>query len=297
MRLSGADDAVWTGVFISEMGEILTTSQTLGTAPVVDMRLWDGTEGHACVTGRDDDIGLALLTPLIEPAATYDHLAFSSQPPSIGQELVLYQYSSFSPALDRRPTRVVENESPGNGYGYMRIQVADNSIADGAVLVNENSRMQGMRMPALWLLQNAIVRPGEVAAIDASEIPSAALSALRSGRMHVLPGRPPHEVDAPPPLPIVFNGEITIDCTPAPVGTLLHAKLSKEGEPDLWQSTQIGVSGEYVFPLSVNPFTRPGEPREFRVEFWMDCRRSPTTVVHEDSIGSAVEQDLAFQLQ
>ena len=291
MRLSGADDAVWTGVVISEIGEILTTSQTLGEAHVVDVRLWDGREGHACVTGRDDDIGLALLRPLIEPAGTYDHLAFSSEPPSIGQELVLFQYSSFSPAWDRRPTKVVENESPGNGYGYMRIQAADNSIADGAVLVNENSRMQGMRMPALWLLQNAIVRPGEVAALDASEIPSAALSALRSGRMDALPGlsyyRGPDRI---PPLPIIFNGEVTIDGAPAPVGTLLHAKVSKEGEPDAWQSTPIGMSGEYVFPVSADPQTYFGGS----VEFWVDCKRSPTTAAYEEPLARAVELSLAF---
>ena len=290
VRLSGADDAVWTGVVISEIGEILTTSQTLGEAPVVDIRLWDGRQGQACVTGRDDDIGLALLDPLIEPARTYGYLALSSESPSIGQQLELLQYSSFTPALDWRTTKVVENESPDNGNGYMRIDAADNTTADGAVLLDEGGRMVGMRMPPLWLLQNLVAYSGEVIAVDAPAIADVALPALRSGRMHVLPGRPPREVDAPPPLPIVFNGEITIDGAPAPVGTLLHAKVSKEGEPDAWQSTPIGMSGEYVFPVSADPQTYFGGS----VEFWVDCKRSPTTAAYEEPLARAVELSLAF---
>ena len=207
---------------------------------------------------------------------------------------MLLQYSSFTPALDRRPTRVVENETPGNGYSYMRIQAADNSTADGAVLVNEKGRMQGMRMPHLWLLQNGIVNPGEVAAIDASEIVGVALPALRSGRIHMLPWLPYYDSsDGIPPLPIVFNGEITIDGAPAPVGKLLHAKVSKEGQPDYWQSTPIGTVGEYVLPLSADPQTHFGG----NVEFWVGCKRSAQKTAYEASVEDyprVVELSLAF---
>lgn len=290
MRLSRTDDTVWTGVVISDNGEILTTSEALGAAPVVDIRLWDGTEGHACVTGRDDDIGLALLAPLIEPARTYDYLALSSESPSIGQQLELLQYSFFTPTLDRRTTTVVEREPSDNGYGYMRIDTSDRSTADGAVLVNESGSIQGMRMPALWLLQNEIANPGEVGAIDAPAIASVALPSLRSGRMHILVRSFFSELDAPPPLPIIFTGEITIDGSPAPVGTLVHARVSKEGHPDHWQSTPLGVAGEYVLPVSAELPAYIGGT----VEFWVDCKRSLTTTAYEDLLVRAVEQDLAF---
>lgn len=292
MRLSSPPETVWTGVVISENGEILTTSQTLGDAPVVDIRLWDGRQGQACVTGRDDVVGLALLEPLIGPSGAYDYLALSGESPSIGQQLELLQYSSFTPALDRRPTEVKGHKLRG-GYGYTLIRAADNTTADGAVLVDENGRMQGMRMPVLWLLQNQITNPGEVAAVAAPEVASVALPALRSGRMHTLLVPPRSGVDGIPLLPIVFHGEITIDGVPAPVGALLHAKVSKEGEPDYWQSAPIGTTGEYVLPVSAAPQTYSGGS----VEFWMDCKRSPATAVYEgfhETPPRVVEQSLAF---
>lgn len=292
VRLSSPPETVWTGVVISENGEILTTSQTLGEAPVVDIRLWDGTQVQACVTGRDDDIGLALLDPLIERPGAYDYLTLSGESPSTGQELILLQHASFSPALDGRFTMVMEREFPYNGDGYVRIRVADSATADGAVLADASGGMVGMRMPPLWLLQNQIASPGEVVAVDAPAIARFALPTLRSGRIHVQPVLSRPDVDTVPWLPVILHGEITLDDAPAPVGTLLHAKVSKEGEPDYWQSTPLEVAGEYVFPLS----TETGNYFGGTVEFWVDCKRLPMAVAYEvpsDSV-SPVELDLAF---
>lgn len=286
-----ANETVWTGVVISEDGEILTTSPALGRDAVVDIRLEDGREGRACVIGRDDDIGLALLRPLLEPAGAYDYLALSGEPPSVGQQLELLQYSSFKPALDARTTRVVEYRPTPFGYGYILVDAAENTTADGAVLLDESGRMVGMRMPLLWLLQNQITNPGEVAAISAQEIVSAALPVLRSGRMHVRPVAPPTDPGfSPPPVPIIFHGEVTIGGVPASAGTLVYAKVSKEGLPDYWQSTLLGVAGEYVLPLSADTQTYLGGS----VEFWVDCESSSTVATYEGFPGSVVEQAITF---
>ncbi len=292
MRLSRRPETVWTGVVISENGEILTTSEWLGDAPVVDIRFWDGTQAQACVTGRDDEMGLALLRPLIEPAGGYDYLALSGDPSFVGQQLELLEYSSPSPFLDRQTTRVVEHKPAPIGLRYLRIDASDRTTAGGAVLLNEGGRMQGMRMPILWSLLNSAANPGEVIAIDAPDVADFALPALRSGRMHVQPvlDRDRDLGDAPPRFPTVFNGEVTIDGAPVPVDTLLHARLSKEGQPDVWQSTSIGISGEYVFPVSSGSI----DYYEGTVEFWADCKRSATTAAYELPSARAVELSLAF---
>ena len=256
MSLIIPTETAWTGVVISEEGEILTTSEALGEAPVVDIRLWDGTRAQACVTGRDDDIGLALLRPLIQPAGTYAYLALSTESPSVGQELELLQHPRLSPVVYERTTKVARDIPSDNGYSYFVVDAADRTTADGAVLLNESGTIQGMRMPLLWLLQNQVANPGEVAAVDAPAIANLALSALRSGRMHVRPVAPPTDPGfSPPPVPIIFHGEVTIGGVPASAGTLVYAKVSKEGLPDYWQSTLLGVAGEYVL-LSL-PIPRP----------------------------------------
>ena len=257
----------------------------------MDIRLWDGTRGQACVTGRDDDFGLALLEPLIEPLRAYDYLALSGEPPSVGQELELFQHARLSPVLYQRVTKVAGYRSVDDGYGYILWNAAGDTIADGAVLLDENGRMAGMRMSWLWLLRNRISNLGEFVAIDARGIASA-LPALRSGRMHILPA-PSSPDDAPPSLPVLFHGEVTIDGAPVPVGTLLYAKVSKEGHPDFWQLTSLGVAGEYVLPVSAYPGNYSGGD----VEFWADCKRSFTTAVYEVSSEASVtvvELDLAF---
>ena len=256
----------------------------------MDIRLWDGRRGQACVTGRDDDLGLALLQPLIDPSGAYDYLAFSSASPSVGQQLELFQHARLSPVLYQRTTKVAGYRSSAIGFRYLLVEAADNTTADGAVLLDEGGRMVGMRMPALWLLQNQITNPGEVAAVDASTIEGVALPALRSDRMHILAALSHSEVDTIPWLSVIFHGELTVDGAPAPAGTMVHARVSAEGEPDYWQSTPIGMVGEYVFPVS----DRPSTYSEGTVEFWVDCKRFPSAIAFEGPSVTVVEQDLAF---
>ena len=92
-------ETVWTGAVISAKGEILTVSAPLGNAPQVTFTLAGGTEGTAWVTGRHDEQGLALLTPLGEPA-TYDFLTLSADIPQIGERMALVQYDPFNGSLD-----------------------------------------------------------------------------------------------------------------------------------------------------------------------------------------------------
>ena len=282
---------VWTGAIVSESGEILTTSYSLGDAPVVDMELWDGTQGQACVTGRDDDIGLALLKPLLKPR-TYDFPELAREAPSIDGQLGLVQHSAFSSDIDLRITTVSGYLQRDTGYDYFQTRAA-NTTADGAVLVNKRAEIQGMRMPSLWLLQHQIGNPGEVWAIDAPKIASAALPVLRSGRMfsRLLPSTEGPGA-CPPCIPPLIGGAITLDGEDAPAGSTLYARIVAEGQPDLWTSTPIDTPGEYLFDLPC--IGCEGEYLGATIEFWMDCRRCSTTATLENWPGIIKQLDLAF---
>ncbi len=95
----------------------------------------NGVQGEAWVIGRDDDSGLALLSPLV-PSPPYEFIRLSHQAPTIGDELRLLQHSGFSTAIDQRPTSVSGYKPGILGFNYMQIRAADNSTADGAMLID-----------------------------------------------------------------------------------------------------------------------------------------------------------------
>lgn len=286
-----ANETVWTGAVINDSGEILTTSAALGNAPVADFVLSNGNQGQAWVTGRDDQLGLALLSP-ITPAPPYDTIALSADPPTIGDQLGLLQHSGFSPALDQRITRVTGYNSSPIGYSYIKIQATD-STADGAMLINAVGKIQGIRMPTLWLLQQQVCAPGEVCAVDAAQVGTAAIPALRTGRIVIRDVTTSTEGpgDSPPALPIIFKGHITIGGVDAPVGTQMYARLKKAGQPDYWESDPIGRdAGLYVLNVSAPNNNYSGAI----VEFWVDGKLAAATGSYDRPAGSVVELNLAF---
>lgn len=285
-----ANETVWTGAVINDSGEILTTSAALGSAPVAAFVLANGAQGQAWVTGRDDDLGLALLSP-VNSTPPYDSIQLSASPPVIGDQLVLLQHSSFSPALDERTTRVNGYNSSPIGYSYIKIQATE-STADGAMLVSADGKIQGIRIPTLWLLQQQVCNPGEVCAVDAAQVGTAAIPTLRTGRIVIRdigtstegPG------DSPPALPIIFKGHFTIDRVDAPVGTQLYARLRKAGQPDYWEAAPTNELGFFLLEVSAPNNSYAGAI----VEFWTNGKLAGATGTYDRPAGSVVELNLAF---
>ncbi len=314
----------WTGAFISESGEVLTTSLALGNAPVVDIQTSDGTQGQACVTGRDDDIGLALLKPLIKPPHTHHFLALSAESPSVGDGLLLIQHSGHVP--DTQTTHVTSYEPFDSGFNYFQVMGGE-SAADGAVLINNRGELQGMRMPQLWGERQGIGTRDGVYAVDSADIAGIALPLLRSGHIHIDIVYPLHFwplamsprtelVSTTPPLlraggtqaashllpngrrwsppasigPL-YTGHVTINGAPAPVGSILYARVSKEGQPDYWTSETIWDPGFFLMMILVPTNHYVGAT----IEFWMDCRRSITTATYDFDVATPTARlDLNF---
>lgn len=284
-------EAVWTGTMISESGEILTVSAPLGNAPLVTFTLPDGTEGLAWVTGRDDDQGLALLTPTGEPRS-YDFLSFSSDIPTIGQRMALLQYDPFNGTPDTRIASARGYTVSFIGYGYILLHIGESSAFDGAALINNEAKLQGIRMPASWVLDKNIGEPREVYAASAFDVGGRLIPQLREGYTQIspLPEDTTGPTGPPPQIPLVFLGDVTVDGQPAPAGARLYARVSKDGRPTLWFTHQVPAAGEYDIPISLNVSTYLGAT----IEFWMDGKASLLTAEVARRSNNVVSFDLAF---
>ena len=289
-----ANETVWTGAMISDSGEILTTSLALGNAPLANFVLEGGAQGTAWVVGRDDNAGLALLEP-INPAPPYDFIPLSAQAPTIGDQLGLVQHSVFSPTVDQRITSVSGYQPGGIGYSFMQIRAADNTTADGAMLVNQDGKIQGIRMPSLWLLNHQIGNPGEVYAVDAAQVGATAIPNLRRGII-TIDSRPlstGSPEDPPPAIPVIYIGNITIDGAPAPEGTQVYARLRKSGQPDYWESDPTNEAGFFLLNVSAPANAYNGAT----IEFWSNAKMAAATSTYStqaSGLGQTVELDLAF---
>ena len=285
-------ETIWTGTVISESGEILTTSTPLGNAPQVAFTLADGTEGLAWVTGRNDGQGLALLTPLSGPDA-YDFLPLSSRIPTIGERMALVQYDPANGALDPRPVNVRGFTTTSfTGYGYIQLHIGESSAFDGAALINTDAKLQGIRMPASWLIERDIGEPREVYASSTDQVGGRLIPELRNGYVQIIPPAPDTSgpVGPPPQIPIVYLGDVTVGGQPAPVGSRLYAKVSKEGRPTLWFTQQVSTAGQYDIAISLNVSTYLGAT----IEFWMNAEASLVTAEVARRSNNINSLDLAF---
>lgn len=274
-----------TGAFISETGEILTTSEGAWN-PVVDVRLRDGTQGQACVIGRDDDIGLALFESNIETPRSHHFLTLSNESASVGDELQLVHVSGPSATPKQQTTQVVRYERFDSGYSYLQM-LADDSTPEGAVLINNGNELQGIRMPERWRQRQGLgILPG-VYAVDAPEVTSIALPVLRTKRIFI---RLPSDAPSYPPdaWAAAYYGKVTLDGAPAPAGTRLWVRLSKEGQPDHWDFTTIRDAGFFHITMEA-PYLW-----EAAMEFWMDCRRSSTTATFDYNFFNPAQLSLTF---
>ena len=280
----------WTGVFFSEFGEIITTSEGLGASPIADFRVQGGPSGQAWVTGRDDNAGLALLQPVGEPR-DYDYIPFSADQPLLNQGVGVVQYSGLSSAPETRNTIVTGFRPSFTGYNYLQIRIADAATADGAVIVNADGEIQGLRMPASFIAANNIGRRGEVFAVASAGVGGNAVPALRGGLSVIKPPAISPNQNIIPPIPLIFYGTLTVDGLLAPAGLRLYARVQAPGRPDVWFSRQTSTLGQYDFPISVPD---RGYSRA-TVQFWTAGRVAEAMGAYRTgSPGSSSKLDLAF---
>ena len=147
-------------------------------------------------------------------------------------------------------------------------------------------------MPASWLLEKDIGEPREVYAGSAADIGGVIIPQLRTGYTQISPPAVDTSgpTGAPPQIPIVFLGDVTVGGQPPPDGTWLYAKVSKEGKETLWFARQIRVAGEYDLPISLNVSTYLGAT----IEFWVNGQASLMTAEVTRASNNVHSLDLRF---
>ena len=161
------------------------------------------------------------------------------------------------------------------------------------MLINPIGKIQGIRMPELWLLQRQACNPGEVCAVDAAQVGTTAIPALRTGNINIVPPPPSQEGPgtSPPAIPNIFKCNITIDGVGAPVGTQVYARLMKPGQPDHWESEAASEVGFALINVAAPSNSYDGAT----VEFWTNGRKTSTTGTYNaNAQGMTVSLNLAF---
>ena len=284
----------WTGVAFNAQGEVITTSQDLGNAPLAEFRFADGTTGQAWAHGRDDIVGLALLRP-VGAGRTYPFLPFASSPPAVNAAYGLVQFSGVSgDAPDLLDTAIIGARPALGGCSLLQIRASDRATANGAVMFTTSGEIQGIRMPALFLLNGNVGNPGEVFACAAADIRTT-IPLLQTGRSIISASRDSCDSGAIPPIPIIHHGSLSVNGQAAPEGARVYARLRATGRPDIWNSVRTNAAGQYTFPLSVCA----GGYNGATIEFWSNAKRASATSVYNPTGGAAgagveVKLDLAF---
>jgi len=264
----------WSGVLIGETGRILTTPANLGTAPIASFVTSTGSTGDAWVVGRNDDFGVVLLE-VIRSGQTYSTVLLADDPLQQNEELVLLQFSGSGTVLDLKMTRVIgSRQDLFTGTQYVQVQALIAPGAEGGALIDNTGTLRGLRMAEQHMIDLGIGRTGETWVISAGSLKNIIIPNLNSG-VSVINALPATGTagGAPPPLPAIFKGTVSVAGVPAAIGNRLYARVTGAGGDEIWLSEEITNTGRFVLGISIN---RNGFVNA-EVDFWMSSGRSLTT--------------------
>lgn len=277
----------WTGVMIDPKGLILTTARNLGPAPIASFATAGGQTGQAWVLGRDDGRDVALLE-VIAPTGTYAAVAVSTaSAPPVDLDMVMMQYGSSGTTLDRRVARVVGvRQDLNTGIRYIQLQALVAAGAEGGALVDNAAGLRGIRMTEEQMTTLGLGRAGEVYVMANDALNNSVLPQLRSGVLIIISRPPPAggEPGAPPAIPAIFSGTITLGGRPPLSETRLYARVTKAGLADIWFSAPLATTGLYVMPLGIIESGYGGAA----VEFWALAKKATQTAVYQPGAGSTL---------
>ena len=190
--------------------------------------------------------------------------------------MVLIQFDPFNGSLDPRPVTARGFIYSLLGYGFIQLHIGEASAFDGGVLINDQAKLQGIRMPASWLDDRGVGEPKQVYAATAADLGASVIPSLRTGYTQISPPTASTlgPVGAPPHIPLLFYGDLTVAGEPAVPGTRLYAKVSKERRDTLWFTREVAELGEYDFPIALDLSMYNGAT----IEFWMNAEAALTTV-------------------
>jgi hypothetical protein len=272
----------WTGVMVDPSGRIVTTSLNLGTAPLVEFRTFDGATGLAWVAGRDDNLDLAVLE-VLNPGQQYQSAVVSADdPPARNENLVLMHFKSNSVIAEKFNSGVVGSRQDAiTGIAYLQLQGFSVGDEDGGAVFDARGHLRGLRMDSDRMITIGIGRIGEVWAMDSFALASSMIPRLQAG-VSIINSTAGQCTDlgAPPPIPAIYKGDVSVGGVPAAVGKRMYARTTKTstGE-ELWFSQPLANEGRYFLTISIcDPSFNNGV-----VDFWLDSKPTATTTIYSPS--------------
>lgn len=251
-----------------------------------------GASGNAWVLGRDDARDIAIFE-ILDPQGPYPAITISaSQPPSVGAELAVLSYpAGRGGSLERLNTRIIGVRQDFNtGAFYLQIQTQAQADTQGGALVDTSGEIIGLRTREEQMIALGFGQIGEVYAM-ASNALLENTPRLLSGYLQIsATGNTglPQDSNAPPALPVIYHGTVSIGGTLVTDQTRIYLKLTKPGLPDLWFSTPVDENGNYV--IAVQATSTYGAAA---IEFWALAKKANETLTYQTA-GSPHSQDLTF---
>jgi hypothetical protein len=277
-----AGSSQWSGVLIDPSGRIVTTSLNLGTAPLVSFRTFDGATGVAWVVGRDDDLDLAVLE-VLDPGQQFPFVEVSyDEPPTRREDLVLVHFRTLAVVTEVKNSAVVgSRQDTRTGITYLQMQGYSLGDEDGGAVFDARGQLRGLRMDSDRMIGQGIGRIGEAWAMDSFTLASSLIPRLQAG-ISVINSTAGQctERGAPPPIPAIYKGNVSVGGVPAPIGRRMYARATNPVTGDeLWFSQQITTEGRYFITVSIcEPTFANGT-----VDFWLDAKPSTARSVYNSS--------------
>ncbi|MEE8442809.1 MAG: hypothetical protein V3S37_03595, partial [Dehalococcoidia bacterium] len=155
--------------------------------------------------------------------------------------------------------------------------------------INRNGELVAINVATSFIrsLDLAAGAEGYALVTDSVEL---TLDALVTGVETLLPRpTPTPSPNAPPLLPSIFRGTVTVQGTAPPAGTRLYTRIINVTAGDQWHSTLIGEDGAYVLAVwTVNP-----SYKNSTIEFYVEGVKSVQTASYS-AAGTLQVLDLTF---
>jgi hypothetical protein len=164
------------------------------------------------------------------------------------------------------------NQDLNTGFQYVKLLAGVLGGSEGGALVDNLGALRGIRISDTQMIAIGIGKAGEAWALTADGLALTVIPRLESGYVFVRAAETSTDPGAPPPIPAVFSGDITIGGVSVLPGARLYARLVKAGKPDVWTSVAVANAGRYQISISVTASGYEGAV----VEFWMDAKKANT---------------------
>ena len=237
------------GVVVEPLALVLTSSRPLGDAPLVTIVSEGGESFKGWVVGRDDSQNLALFR-IVDGTLAGIRLGDSSTLDP-GDKVLTLGYPASRPGQLAAIEVAVEDDRRDftTGIRFLELNARLQTGTVGGPLVNGNAEMVAMAVEAEFVRSFGFIALGENFALT-SEFIQASLDRLSGGVINLEPRpSPTPSAAAPPPLPAIYRGSVTLRGTAPPEGTPLYARVINAQLGDLWTLTEVGSGGTYTLIL------------------------------------------------